>query len=100
MAGSIFHINRSLLTLVFLLGGLFTQAFAFVISLVALIPLVGPLLVGILTWPVLFIIKGTTFIMSYFAIRKGYGRDVIRANVLASTLFVGILFGFILGKVI
>lgn len=98
--GSILHLSRELLAVVLLLGGLFTQAFTFIISVIAMVPLVGPIVVGILTWPVLFIIKGATFIMTYFAIRRGYGRDIIKANVLASTFFVGIILGFILAKVI
>jgi len=93
-------LNRELLAAVILVGGLFTQAFAFVLSLVGAIPVFGPVVVSVLTWPVLFIIKGVTFIMTYFAIRRGYGRDIIRANVLASTFFIGIILGFVLGKVI
>lgn len=98
--GWVFHLSKELLAVVFLLGGLFTQAFTFIISLIGMIPLIGPILVSVLTWPVLFIIKGSTFIMTYFAIRRGYGRDIIKANVIASTFFVGIILGFILGKVI
>ena len=98
--GWVLHLSKELLAVVLLLGGLFTQAFTFVISIIAMVPLVGPIVVSILTWPILFIIKGATFIMTYFAIRRGYGRDIIRANVLASTFFVGTIFGFILGRVI
>jgi len=100
VVGWVLHFSKELLAIVLLLGGLFTQAFTFVISIVAMVPLVGPIVVSILTWPILFIIKGVTFIMTYFAIRRGYGRDIIRANVLASTFFVGTIFGFILGRVI
>jgi hypothetical protein len=100
VVGWTLNLSKGLLAVIFLIGGLFTQAFTFVVSLIAVIPVFGPILVSILTWPVLFIIKGMTFIMTYFAIRRGYGRDIIRANVLASTFFVGILLGFILGRVI
>lgn len=100
LLGWIFHLNKELLAAIVLLGGLFTQAFTFILTIIAAIPLIGPIMVSILTWPILFIIKGVTFIMTFFAIRRGYGGDIIRANVLASTFFVGTIFGFILGKVL
>jgi hypothetical protein len=100
LIGWVFHLSKEVLAVVLLVGGVFTQAFTFAISMIAAIPLVGPIVVSILTWPILFIIKGITLIMTYFAIRRGYGRDIVKANVLASTFFVGIVLGFILGRVI
>lgn len=100
LIGWVFHLSKEVLAVVLLVGGVFTQAFTFAISMIAAIPLVGPIVVNILTWPILFIIKGITLVMTYFAIRRGYGRDIVKANVLASTFFVGIVLGFILGRVI
>ncbi len=82
------------------LVGLVSNAFAWLLALLGAIPLIGPLLVKILAIPVIWLINAVGYLISYIAIRRGYSKDVLTYRGLTFALIIGIIIGYILGKLV
>ncbi len=80
--------------------GLFTQAFAGLGAIIAMIPFVGPLIVKVLTIPFFWMLNGMVYMVSILAIRKGYGKEVVNSRVVTLALLVGTVIGYILGHLL
>lgn len=83
-----------------LLFGLLSNAFAWLIALIGVVPIIGPLIVKILAIPLLWLINGIGYVVSYIAIKRGYSKDVLTYRGLTIALIIGIIIGYILGKLI
>ena len=88
------------ITIITLLLGYITNVFTGLVTLVGLIPIIGPLIVKVFTIPFLWLINGMGYFTSAYAIKKGYGRDIIRHRLITLVLLVGIILGYILGYLI
>jgi hypothetical protein len=82
------------------LVGLLSNAFAWLVGLIGLVPLVGPLLVKILAIPFIWLLNAIGYLVSVVAIRRGYSRDVLTYRGITIALLIGITIGFILGKLL
>ena len=80
--------------------GLVTNAFAWLLGLVGLVPLIGPLIVKVLTAGFLLLLNAVGSLVSFIAIRRGYSKDVLTYRGLTVAVIIGIVIGFILGKLI
>ena len=80
--------------------GLVTKAFAGLGAVVSLIPVVGPLIVKVLTFPFFWVVNGLGYFVSVIAIKKGYTKEMVRSRVLTVALLLGILIGYILGHLL
>jgi len=80
--------------------GLISNIFLWLLSLVALTPLVGPLIVKVLALPFVWVVNGLGYLVSFVAIRRGYSRDVITYRALTIALLIGIVIGFVLGSLL
>ena len=80
--------------------GLISQAFLGLINLIALIPIVGPLIAKVLALPIYWILNGLGYFVSLIAIKRGFSKDVINYRVLTIVFLVGIAVGFVIGKLI
>jgi hypothetical protein len=80
------------------LVGLASNAFAWLLALLGAIPLIGPLLVKVLAIPVIWLINAVGYVISYVAIRRGYSKDVLTYRGLTFALIIGIIIGYITGK--
>jgi hypothetical protein len=98
--GIYFGINNSVITAVVILIGIAGHAFAALIAWIGLIPLVGPMIAQILSLPFIWILNGIGYLVSLVAIKRGYSKDVINYRMATATLIVGIIIGYIIGKVI
>jgi hypothetical protein len=98
--GILLGVDRVLIGLVVFIFGIATQAFAGLLAFIALIPFVGPLFVKVLTLPFFWILNGVGYYLAIFAIRRGYTREVLNYRVLTLVLLLGILIGYVLGKII
>ncbi len=98
------NVKREIIAAGAVLWGLITPIFGAAITLllawIGAVPLVGPIIVSILTWPFFLIINGLAFFASLVGLNVGQGRKVFEARVAAFILAVGILIGFILGKLL
>ncbi|MBA3697069.1 MAG: hypothetical protein H0W85_10040 [Methylotenera sp.] len=75
-------------------------AFAWVVGLITLVPIIGPLVIKILSIPIVWLINGIGYLVSFVAIKRGYSQDVLTYRGLTITLIVGIVIGFILGSIV
>ena len=83
---------RIVAALVASLAGLF--------GIVALVPLVGPLIVKILSIGFIWLLNAIGYLVSYIAIKRGYSKDVLTYRGLTIAVIIGILIGYVLGKLI
>lgn len=80
--------------------GLVSNAFAWMLGLIALVPIIGPLIAKVLTVGFIWLINAVGYLISYIAIKRGYTKDVLTYRGLTIAVIIGIVIGFVLGKLI
>ncbi|MBV8656505.1 MAG: hypothetical protein JO142_01640 [Burkholderiales bacterium] len=80
------------------LAAIASHAFTVVVGLVGLIPFIGPLLIKVLSIPIIWLLNSIGYLVSMVAIRRGYSKDVLTYRGLTVALITGIVLGYILGK--
>ena len=75
-------------------------ALAWVVGLITLVPIIGPLVIKILSIPIVWLINGLGYVISLVAIKRGYSQDVLTYRGLTITLIIGIVIGFVLGSLL
>lgn len=83
-----------------ILFGLLSSAFAWLLGIVALVPVAGPLVVKVLSIPVIWLLNAVGYLVALVAIRRGYSQDVLTYRGLTIALIIGIIIGYILGKLV
>lgn len=81
-----------------LLVGILSNAFAWLAGLVMLVPVVGPLIVKVLSVGFIWVLNAIGYLVAYLAIRRGYSKDVLTYRGLTIALIVGIVIGYILAQ--
>jgi hypothetical protein len=92
------HLVAALAILWGLVTPIFTAAFAFLVGILGATPILGPVLVKVITLPIVLLIQGLAFIASLVGVKLGHGRKVFEARVAATILLIGVVIGYILGK--
>jgi hypothetical protein len=95
-----YHVDKNIIGGVVVVFGIITQAFIGLLNIIGLVPLIGPIAAKILALPLFWLINALGYFVSIIAIKKGYSKDVINYRILTVVLLVGIVLGFILGKLI
>jgi len=80
--------------------GLITNAFAWLLGIIALVPLIGPLIVKILSIGFIWLLNAVGYLVSFVAIKRGYTKDVLSYRGVTIALIIGIVIGYVLGKLI
>ncbi|HQR50850.1 MAG TPA: hypothetical protein PKW44_04350 [Methylophilaceae bacterium] len=80
------------------LFGLLSSAFVWLVGVVGLVPFIGPLIVKVLAIPIIWLLNALGYLVSFVAIRRGYSQDVLTYRGLTIAVIVGIVVGYILGK--
>ena len=88
------------IAIITLLLGYITNIFVGLTTLVGLVPIIGPLIVKVFTIPFFWLLNGMGYFTSAYAIKKGYGRDIVSHRLITVTLLTGIVLGYILGHLI
>ena len=95
-----FGVDKKAIAIVTLVVGFITQAFAGLSALIAMVPIVGPLIIKVFTIPFFWLLNGMGYFTSAVAIKKGYGKDIMTHRLITITLLTGIVLGYILGHLI
>ena len=95
-----YGIDQKLVVLSTLILGIFTQVFAGLGALIAMVPIIGPFLVKIVTIPFFWLINALGHGVSIVAIKKGYSKELVKSRVLTVAILVGIIIGYIRGNLI
>ena len=98
--GKQYGINERIIILATLVLGIFTQIFAGITSLIAIIPFFGPFILKVVSIPVFYFLNALGWVVSAIAIKKGYVNELSRSRTVTFTLLVGIIIGYILGNII
>jgi len=80
--------------------GLVSNAFAWLLGVIALVPVIGPLIVKVLSVGFIWLLNAVGYLVSLVAIRRGYTKDVLTYRGLTLALLVGIVIGYVLGKLV
>ena len=88
------------ITIITLLLGYITNVFTGFVALIGFIPIVGPLIIKVFTIPFFWFMNGMGYFTSAYAIKKGYGRDIVKHRLITLALLIGIVLGYILGHLI
>jgi len=80
--------------------GLLSNAFAWLLGLISMVPIVGPLIVKLLSVGFIWLLNGVGYLVSFIAIKRGYSKDVLTYRGLTVAVIIGICIGFVLGKLV
>jgi hypothetical protein len=95
-----FNVDRSVIAGSVVVVGLVTNAFAWLLGIIALVPIIGPLIVKVLSIGFIWLLNAVGYLVAYVAIRRGYSKDVLTYRGVTIALIIGIVIGFVLGKLI
>jgi len=94
------HVDKSVIAGGVLVVGLVTNAFAWLLGIVGLVPIIGPLVVKVLSIGAIWLLNAVGYLVSFVAIKRGYSKDVLTYRGITIALIVGIVIGFIVGKLV
>ena len=96
----IYGIDKKLIVFTAFIFGVFTEIFAGLGVIVAAIPLVGPMIIKIVSVPVFWILNALGTLVSGIAIKKGYATELARGRIMTLALLIGMVIGYIIGNII
>ncbi|MEW5966185.1 MAG: hypothetical protein AB1720_04210 [Pseudomonadota bacterium] len=95
-----FNVDRSVIAGSVVAVGLLSNAFAWLLGVIALVPVIGPIIVKVLSIGFIWLLNAVGYLVSYIAIRRGYSKDVLTYRGLTVAVIIGIVVGFVLGKLL
>jgi len=98
-------VDKILTTAIVALLGIFMEAvvqvFSQVIFIIQSIPYIGPIIAKVIVWPFFITINAIAYLVTLTLIRFNDGyKQVANARVITAVFLIGILLGFILGRVV
>jgi hypothetical protein len=96
--GIYYHINYKVIAGGTVVIGLVSGVFAWLVGIIGLVPVIGPILVKVLSLSIIWLLNALGYLISYIAIRRGYTQDVLTYRGLTIALIIGIVIGFVLGS--
>jgi hypothetical protein len=98
--GLLLHVQGRVIAVVVMLFGLLTQAFSGLLALIVLVPWIGPLIVKALSIPLIWLMNAVGYFSAILLVKRGHGRHVLNTRVVTVAVIVGIVIGYILGKLV
>ena len=95
-----YGVDEKIVVFTTLVLGIFTQVFAGLVALIAMIPILGQILIKVVTIPFFWMINALGQGVSIVAIEKGYTDELVKSRVLTIALLIGIVLGYIMGNLI
>ena len=99
-SASYYGIDKKLIVFTAFIIGVFTEIFAGIGILVAAIPIVGPMIIKIVSIPVFWILNALGTLVSGIAIKKGYATELAKGRIMTLALLIGMIIGYIIGNLI
>ena len=97
MIASYYHWDTKTTTVSALLVGFYSGLVGWLLGIITLVPIIGPILVKILTMSFIWLLNAVGYLVSYIAIKRGYSKDVISYRGVTIALLVGIVIGYVIG---
>ncbi|MGA1795235.1 MAG: hypothetical protein ACMUIL_05170 [bacterium] len=97
------HLDKKIAAACVILYGLITPVFsgifAFLGTYIAMIPHFGPTIIKVFTLPATLLITLSAYLIGLIRIKQGMFKQVVSARLYALVLAIGIIIGYILGKI-
>ena len=94
-----FQLDVRIITIITIIIGYITNFFSSLLLLVGLIPIIGPMIIKIVTLPVFWLINGLSYFTSAYAIQQGYGEILFKQRIIILILLFGVVIGYIVGNI-
>lgn len=95
-----FNIDHRVLAGGIVVFGVLSNAFAWLVAMVGLLPIIGPLIIKVLSIGFIWLLNAIGYLVALVAIRRGYSRDVLTYRGLTVALIIGIVIGYIIGHLV
>ncbi|MDO9281874.1 MAG: hypothetical protein Q7T88_05790 [Methylotenera sp.] len=79
------------------LFGTLSNLFIWLLGIIGLIPIIGPLIVKVLSLSIIWLLNAIGYLVSYVAIKRGYSKDVLTYRGVTIALIAGIVIGYVIG---
>jgi len=93
-------IDKKLIVFSAFIISVFTEVFVGFSALIAAVPVIGPMIIKIVTIPVFWVFNAMGTLVSGLAIKKGYATELARGRILTLALLIGMIIGYIIGNLI
>ena len=93
-------IDKKLIVFVAFIIGVFTEIFAGIAILITAIPVIGPMIIKLISIPIFWILNALGTLVSGIAIKKGYATEMAKGRILTLALLIGMIIGYIIGNLI
>ena len=102
MVGLLLYIKVDIraIAILTIITGYITKLFSGLSLLVSSIPVIGPVIIKVVSLPVVWLMNGLGYFTSLFAIKKGYGKEMMNHRAISIVLLIGIILGYILGYLV
>ena len=97
---SYYGIDKKLIVFTAFIIGVFTEIFTGIGVLIAAIPVVGPMIIKIVSIPIFWILNALGTLVSGIAIKKGYATELAKGRIMTLALLIGMIIGYIIGNLI
>jgi hypothetical protein len=79
------------------LFGTLSNLFIWLLGVIGLVPVIGPLIVKVLSLSIIWLLNAIGYLVSYVAIKRGYSKDVLTYRGVTVALITGIVIGYVIG---
>lgn len=77
-----------------------THVFAWLLGIITLVPIIGPILVKVLSLSIIWLLNAVGYLVSFVAIKRGYSKDVLTYRGVTIALITGIVIGYVIGSLV
>ena len=77
-----------------------SHVLAWGLGIIGLLPIIGPLIVKVLSLSIIWLLNAVGYLVSFTAIKRGYSKDVLTYRGLTVALLVGIVIGYVIGSLV
>jgi hypothetical protein len=95
-----YHVDTKVIAGGVLVLGLISGVFSWLVGIIGLVPIIGPIIVKVLSIGFIWLLNAIGYVISYIAIKRGYSQDVLTYRGLTIALIVGIVIGYIIAQYI
>lgn len=95
-----YNVDKTIIGGSVVIFGIISQAFIGLLNIIGLVPIIGPIAAKILALPFFWLINALGYFVSIIAIKRGYTKEIVNYRILTVVLLIGVVIGFILGKII
>ena len=93
-----YNVDVRLATAGAVLAGFYTGLITWLLGVITLVPIIGPLLIKVLTMSFIWLLNAVGYLVAYIAIKRGYSKDVLTYRGITIALIIGLVIGYVLGS--